>query len=119
EARSRLVQQFFTRFLRRSGAGAEVSPLLALTDEQAMASILGSDEYFNFPSLLITPTLTTTTSFWVRASNACGPTDSNTATVTIPCAAPAITSQPANTTINIGQAPILAVTATGANSYQW
>jgi hypothetical protein len=119
EARTRLVQSYYSRFLRRSGATAEVNALLALTDEQAAAAILGSDEYFNFPSVLITPVLTSTKSFWVRATNTCGPTDSNTATVTILCDKPVITTQPGNTSVNIGQSPTLSVTATGADTYQW
>jgi hypothetical protein len=119
EARTRLVQGYYSQLLRRSGASAEVASLLALTDEQAIAAILGSDEYFNFPSMLITSPLAATTKFWVRASNSCGPTDSTTATVTIPCAAPVITTQPANTSVNVGQSPTLAVNAAGATAYQW
>jgi hypothetical protein len=119
ESRTRLVQSDFARFLRRSGGAAEVGGLLGVNDEQAAASILGSDEYFNFPSMLITSPLSATTKFWVRVSNACGPTDSPAATVTIPCDKPVITTQPANTTINVGQSVTLSVTATGADSYQW
>jgi hypothetical protein len=119
EARSRVVQGYFARFLRRPGTNAEVAGLLAGSDEQATASILGSEEYFNFPSLLITPVLTKTTTFWVRAVNPCGTADSTPATVRIDCPLPAITTPPGNVTIAVGQAPTLAVVATGATSYQW
>jgi hypothetical protein len=119
EARTRLVQRWFAQFLRRSAAGPEVAGLLPLTDEQAMASILGSDEYFNFPSMLITPALTKTSNFWVRASNTCGSTDSTTATVTIPCNPPVIVTPPGNTSVNVGQSPILSVNVGGVNTYQW
>jgi Ig-like domain CHU_C associated len=120
EARTRRVQEWYSQFLRRTPASAEVAPLLALSDENAMAAILGSEEYFNFPSMLITSPLSATTSFWVRATNSCGPTDSNVATVAFPaCAAPVIVVQPANTTVNVGQAPSLSVVADGATTYQW
>src|SRR5205085_4808821 len=119
EARTRLVQTDFTRFLRRGATSAEAAGLLGGTDEQAIASILGSDEYFNFPSLLITPALTKTTNFWVRASNSCGTTDSAAGAVRIDCPLPVITTQPPNVSVNIGQAPTIPVIATGATSYQW
>jgi len=106
EARTRRVQGWYTQFLRRSATSAEASALLGAADEDAMAAILASDEYFNFASLLITTTPpTATTNFWVRASNTCGTTDSTTATVTIPCNAPVIVAQPADATINIGDSP--------------
>lgn len=119
EERTRRVQGWYTQFLRRAAAGAEVSALLGANDEDAMAAILASDEYFNFPSMLITSPLTATTKFWVRASNSCGPTDSATATVTIPCPPPVIVSDPADMTLNVGESPNPAVVATGATAYQW
>src|SRR6185295_1758710 len=49
-----------------------------------------------------TPALTTTTSYWVRVTNASGTANSATATITI-ATAPAITTQPASQTIGSGQ----------------
>lgn len=56
--------------------------------------------------------LTSSTSFWVRLTNACGSTDSQTATVTV-CTPPSITAQPANQTITAGQTATLSATASG------
>src|SRR5262249_12623490 len=67
----------------------------------------------------ITPPLTTTTSFWVRATNSCGSTDSRTAIVTIACNNPVITNQPSNASVNVGQSPTLVVVAPGAETNQW
>ncbi len=64
----------------------------------------------------------TTTSYWVRVSNSCGSVNSNTATVTVTsaCAAPSITSQPLNKTVQQGQFATLSVGATGSSlQYQW
>jgi predicted extracellular nuclease len=70
-----------------------------------------------------TPTLTTTTSYWVRVSNSVGTADSNTATVTVNTTpvAPSITTQPASQTIASGATATLNVVATGTAplSYQW
>ena len=49
-----------------------------------------------------TPTLTTTTGYWVRVSNSAGSGDSATATVTVE-GAPTITTQPQDTSIFSGQ----------------
>src|SRR6185312_17197171 len=70
----------------------------------------------------ITVTPNSTTSYWVRALNTCGPANSSTATVTvtIPCTPPSITSQPQSTTINPGATATLSVGASGSSlSYQW
>jgi hypothetical protein len=119
EARTRLIQSYFTRFLRRSATSGEAAGLLGGSDEQAIAAILGSDEYFNFASLLVTRVLTQTANFWVRATNGCGTKDSTPATVRIDCPLPVITTQPPSVSVNVGQAPTIAVIATGATSYQW
>ncbi|MFV9503854.1 MAG: ExeM/NucH family extracellular endonuclease [Oscillochloridaceae bacterium umkhey_bin13] len=70
-----------------------------------------------------TATLTETTSYWVRVSNAVGSDDSATATVTVTPTpvAPSITGQPASVGILVGQTTTLTVTATGTAplSYQW
>jgi hypothetical protein len=68
-----------------------------------------------------TPPLTSTTSYWVRVGNSCGSTDSNTATVTISCTAPTITTHPQSQTISSGQSATLSVVASGTAplSYQW
>jgi uncharacterized protein YkwD len=76
--------------------------------------------------MFTTPTLTATTSYWVRVSNAAGSADSATATITVtppPPAgvAPAIVAQPANQTISSGQVATLSIAASGTAplSYQW
>jgi hypothetical protein len=126
EADNLRVQQYFTRFLRRSpsapDAASFTSALLGgATDEQIIATILASDEYFNFGTILITEVLSTTTRYWVRATNACGPTDSSTAVLTVPqCAPPVISAQPQNpATVHIGTSVSVAVVASNATSYQW
>jgi hypothetical protein len=67
-----------------------------------------------------TPTLTNTTSYWVRVSNSVGTADSNTATITVNTP-PAITSQPANQAVKKGQTAQFIVAASGfpAPAYQW
>ncbi|HEY2324552.1 MAG TPA: hypothetical protein VGJ82_16955, partial [Thermoanaerobaculia bacterium] len=69
-----------------------------------------------------TPSITTTKSFWVKVSNACG--DINSATITLTpqqCAAPTIATQPQGSSINSGGTANLTVTAAGAGpfTYQW
>jgi subtilisin family serine protease len=68
----------------------------------------------NSPTLTVAPT--STTSYWVRITNACGFADSATATV---CVLPSITAQPTSRTINPGQSTTFTVTAPNATSYQW
>ena len=67
-----------------------------------------------------TPALTTTTSYWARATNVGGTADSSAATVTVTQPA-AITTSPSSTTINSGSNATLSVTASGTGplSYQW
>ena len=73
-----------------------------------------------------TPALQSTTSYWVRVSNAAGSVNSGTATITVNAAppagtAPSIANQPQNQTINSGQTATLSVSATGTSpfTYQW
>lgn len=72
-------------------------------------------------SLTVTPS--TTSSYWVRASNSCGSSlDSNTITITVlPCAAPKIVVQPpsANIVSSFGTTLYAAVTGTQPIAYQW
>jgi hypothetical protein len=72
-------------------------------------------------SIVVTPA--TTTSYWVRAFNACGSDDSQTATVTVSpvCVPVSISSQPQSVTITAGQSATLSVGASGTSplSYQW
>jgi hypothetical protein len=125
ESVTRRVQQYYTRFLHRSPSGAEAAVFVAAivggtSDENVIALMLGADEYFNYGTLLIIDPISTTTRYWVRATNACGTTDSTTATLTNPqCAAPVITTQPKNVTVDFGTQVSVAVLATGATSYQW
>jgi hypothetical protein len=66
-----------------------------------------------------TPALTTTTTYWVRASNVAGISDSNAATVTV-ISPPAITTHPLSTTISSGGTATLTVAASGTSpSFQW
>ena len=66
-----------------------------------------------------TPALTTTTTYWVRAANVAGVSDSNVATITV-ITPPAVTTQPASTTIDSGGTATLTVAASGTSpSFQW
>jgi uncharacterized cupredoxin-like copper-binding protein len=74
----------------------------------------------NSPSLTVAPSSTTT--YWVWVTNACGVAASSGATVSVgACTPPAITAQPQSRTITRGSSTTLTVTATGATpiSYQW
>ncbi len=72
---------------------------------------------------LITQSPSVTTNYWVRVSNNCNnvqSADSNTATVTIGCSSPSITTQPVNVSAAIGTAATLKVVAAGSSlHYQW
>ncbi len=67
-----------------------------------------------------TPSLTTATSYWVRASNGFGTADSNTATITIGVGA-SVTTQPQSQTIVSGSTATMSVIASGTPTltYQW
>lgn len=125
EAVNRRVQQYYSQFLRRSATASEAGALVpailgGVSDEQVIAQILAADEYFNYGTLLVVDPITVTTRFWVRATNTCGPTDSVTATLTVPqCVLPAILDQPKNVTGTFGVPISLSVVASGAVSYQW
>lgn len=68
----------------------------------------------------ITPSPASTTSYWVRITNACGFSDSVAATITVnACPIPVIVTQPAGAVIAAGATLTLTVNATGATSYQW
>ncbi|HKO57123.1 MAG TPA: hypothetical protein VJ276_14695, partial [Thermoanaerobaculia bacterium] len=64
--------------------------------------------------------LSATTSYWLRASNNCGPSaDSVTATVAV-CETVAINGQPSGTTVISGQTATISVSATGSSvQHQW
>ncbi len=69
-----------------------------------------------------TPSLTATTSYWVRVTNADNLTGADSAAATVTVLQPAaITTSPASTTVNYGQPTTLSVVASGddALSYQW
>jgi hypothetical protein len=73
-------------------------------------------------SLAVTPVATT--SYWVKVTNTCGSggtANSNTATVTVNCAAPVINIPPGNKTITQGSSTSLTVLASGGPglAYQW
>jgi len=67
----------------------------------------------------ITPSLTTTTNYWVSITNECGQVDSDTATIEV-FSHPEITQQPENQTISEGESATLHVVAEGDELYyQW
>jgi len=126
EAISRRVQQYFPRFLRRAATASETIAFSASiigggTDEQVIAVIVGADEYFNFGTILVTDPIATTTSYWVRATNTCGSTDSTTAILTIPQCQTLIVTQPQDAVITTGGTAKLSVLASGPGTltYQW
>jgi hypothetical protein len=71
----------------------------------------------------VTVTPSTTSAYWLRASNSCGSSiDSTTITIVVlPCAAPNIVVQPASANIvtNFGTSLFAAVTGTQPITYQW
>jgi hypothetical protein len=126
EAITRRVQQYYPRFLRRTATPSESSAFVSAitggsSDEQVIALIVGADEYFNFGTILVTDPITTTTSYWVRATNTCGSTDSNTATLTIPQCETSILTQPQDAVITFGGTARVSVLAIGPGTltYQW
>ena len=125
EAITRRVQQAFPRFLHRTATPVEQTTFVAsllggLTDEQFLAQLVSADEYFNFGTLLFTGPISTTTRFWVRATNGNCSSDSSVATLTVPqCTPPTIVTQPSNVTLTAGETFSVGVVATGATSYQW
>jgi subtilisin family serine protease len=70
--------------------------------------------------IFTTPALTSTTTYWVRVSNAYGQTDSSTSTITMGVP-PAITTQPLGRTVADGDSATMNVSATGSTprTYQW
>ena len=61
EYRTRLVGGFYQKYLRRSGLANEINGWLNLmqngaTDEQVIAGLLSTDEYFQLAQALVTPT---------------------------------------------------------------
>jgi hypothetical protein len=126
EARNRRLQQYFQKYLRRPANATELAAFAALltssTDETVQSQILGAPEYVSAGTIYITDPLTETTPFWVRATNACGTTNSTGATVSVAsCAVPQILTQPKSGTANVGDQPTLSVIVNSneAISYQW
>jgi len=125
EAITRRVQQAYPRFLHRTATPVEQTTFIAallggVTDEQFLAQLVSADEYFNFGTLLFTGPISTTTRFWVRATNGNCSSDSSVATLTVPqCTPPTIVTQPSNVTLTAGETFSTGVVATGATSYQW
>jgi hypothetical protein len=127
EARSRRAQVYFQRYLRRGPSAAELASfsgaLLTSSDENVQSLMLGASEYVAAGTIYITDPLTSTTAFWVRATNACGTANSNAVTVTIgQCSAPTISTQPkSGTALNVGEQPSLTVNASSTEpvTYQW
>jgi hypothetical protein len=59
--------------------------------------------------------LSTTTSYWVRVTNACGAVSSATATITVTCVAPLITAQPSDQTVVSGNSATLSLFTNNSN----
>jgi uncharacterized protein YkwD len=75
-------------------------------------------------SSFTTASLSTTTSYWVRVSNAFGTADSATATIAVtpaPGVAPTITLQPQSQSVSAGQTVTFVIAASGTEpmGYQW
>jgi hypothetical protein len=125
EGRTRAIAQLYQRLLRRDPTASEVSAQIGTVAEgsyiPAIASLVASDEYFTFGSVLIINSAASTASYWVEAFNTCGNVRGS-ATVTVnQCVVPAIVAQPANTTVDIG-APFtlgFALNGSPATSIQW
>lgn len=126
EGRNRRVQNFYHAYLHRAPNASELAAFSGLlvsgVDPNVQAAIVASQEYTAASSIYFTDPISSTTTFWVRAINACGNTDSTPATVTIAtCAAPTIGLQPKNGTVNIGERPSLTVGVSSGElvTYQW
>ena len=70
-----------------------------------------------------TPNLSSTTTYWVRVTNACDGTDSAAAVITVgnQCVAPVIALQPVNAEVTVGSTATLHVAASGdaTIAFQW
>jgi hypothetical protein len=89
---------------------------------RGMAGDISSPVPWAVSNLFITPTLSATTTYWVRVSNPAGTTDSRTAVISVITLDPArIVAPPNNAMILRGQSTTLSVTATGTEPlcYQW
>ncbi|MBK5260046.1 MAG: DUF4214 domain-containing protein [Thermoanaerobaculia bacterium] len=124
EARGRVIAGLYDRFLRRSATQSEIAGFLPQFNDgnylEVIAAIASSDEYFSFGSVLITPVVSTTTTFWINLTNACGNARAA-ATVSIgQCIAPVFTTSPSNTTVSAGAPFTLGVAIAGTpSSIQW
>jgi hypothetical protein len=102
--------------LTASASGGTVSYQWYAGTTGATSSPIGTGS-----SVTVTPS--TTSTYWLRASNSCGSSiDSRTITITVlPCAAPKIVVQPASANIvsNTGTSLFAAVTGTQPIAYQW
>ncbi|HXA18670.1 MAG TPA: G8 domain-containing protein [Thermoanaerobaculia bacterium] len=85
---------------------------------QGTAGTITSPIGTNSSTITVNPTVTT--SYWVKVSNSCGATNSNTATVTI-CSPAVIVTQPSSQTIPAGSPATLSVAAGGSTPFtvQW
>lgn len=99
-------------------------PTITYTLFQGACCSTASPVSSNTTGTFTTPALTSTTQYWVRASNSCSTTFSRTVTVTVSgssCVPITISEQPAGTTISSGSNAILQVipNGTGPFTYQW
>ena len=131
EAHSVLIGLLYNQFLHRAPDPTGLSTFLALLNgggsrEQVIDALVGSDEYFNIGTILITDPLTQTTTYWFQARNACGGSvNSRAATVTVgtACRPPSVLSTTQLTrapltgeVFNIG---VAADWGDGTTNFQW
>ena len=129
EGRAVLIGLLYQQYLHRAPASAEQTQFLTLlnsggTREQIINTLVGSGEYFNVGTILITGPLTQTSQYWFQATNACGKATSDAATVTVGavCTKPTIISTSQPRSVLTGQTFNLGVAATwgdGTSSFQW
>lgn len=132
EARTLRAGTWFTRYLRRTASGPELSTyaagLATFTDEQILATIFAADEYFNFPSIaIIGPGTSAGGAYWVQAVNTCGNTSSNSVSVISGGVCPPLQLfiSGDGSSVNVGETPPLFtsflnnVPGLGIPTYQW
>jgi hypothetical protein len=127
ESNNRRVQEYYTRFLRRPASPAEISGVVTVDwgDGHTESIILGCDEYFNFGTVIIREIRGLDPgqgpdSYWARAFNVCGSTNSDTAVFAVrPIYLPLILRVSQNVTVNVGTPASVAVLASVAMAYQY
>lgn len=112
-----------------SGATAALNVSASATETISYEWFQGSSGTTTTPvgtnsSSFTTPSLLSTTSYWVRVRNTCsggGSSTTNSSTATVTVCTVAITTQPANKTISSGSSTTLSVSVSGpgTENFQW